>query len=64
MVEPLNVRDAVRLTRDGWCDEDVERLTGLPLLSILAIRAAAASEPLRYRGLDAGGVLHQEGAIT
>ena len=47
MVDSIHDRDAVRLARDGWSDEDVERLTGLSLLEIVGVRARAASEPAR-----------------
>ena len=35
--------DGRKLLRDGWSDEDVERLAGLDLHSILLLRAEAAS---------------------
>ena len=35
--------DGVRLLRDGWPDEDVERFTGLTLPSIILLRAEAAA---------------------
>ncbi len=46
------LRSAELLLR-GWpSDEDVERLTGVSLLDIIAIRAQAASES-RHRPVDA-----------
>ncbi len=39
--------DGKKLLRDGWTDEDVERLTGLDLESIVLLRAEAASAAYR-----------------
>lgn len=43
MIHSLQQADARRLLRDGWVDEDVERLTGLSLSGIVLLRAEAAS---------------------
>lgn len=37
----------VRLLREGWSDEDTERLTGISLAEIIELRAEAASRPMR-----------------
>ena len=37
--------DAVRLLRDGWSDEAVERFTALSLAQVLGLRAEAAAKP-------------------
>ena len=39
----LQQKDGLKLLRDGWCDEDVERLTGLSLQNIIELRAEAAA---------------------
>ena len=47
MMDTTQYRDAIKLIRDGWSDEDVERLTRVSLLEIIGVRARAASEPAR-----------------
>lgn len=47
MVEQLH--NAAMLFRDGRSDTDVERLTGLSQLELLALRAEAASAPMSAR---------------
>ena len=43
MITPLQLHDGTKLLRDGWSDEDVERLTGLNLESIITLRGEAAA---------------------
>ena len=43
MINTLQLRDGRKLLRDGWSDEDVERLTGLGLPNILELRVEAAA---------------------
>lgn len=38
-------RDAVKLVRDGWPDEAIERLTALSLAQLVLLRAEAAAGP-------------------
>ena len=45
MVQSSTLQEAERLLREGWSDEEVERLTGLSLDAILVLRAEAASAP-------------------
>ena len=39
------LQDSKKLLRDGWSDEDVERLTGLDPTGILLLRVEAAAAP-------------------
>ncbi len=43
MIHSLQQTDAIKLLRDGWVDEDVERLTGISLSGIILLRAKAAT---------------------
>ena len=43
MINASQTPDARKLLRDGWSDEDVERLTGLGLPGIVLLRAEAAA---------------------
>ena len=51
MVHSPQQLDGRKLLRDGWSDEDVERLTGLTLASIILLRAEAASAASDYRAM-------------
>ena len=50
-MDPLSRSDAKRLLRDGWSDEDVERLTGVSLDAIVVLRAEAASAPVAVKAV-------------
>ena len=44
------ITEGRKLLRDGWADEDVERLTGLSLAGIILLRSeAAAASALKVR---------------
>ena len=45
MIHTSTSRDARTLLREGWSDEEVERITGLSLDVIVGLRAEAASAP-------------------
>ncbi len=51
MIHPTQQSDGKKLLHDGWSDEDVERLTGLTLASIILMRAEAASAACDHRAI-------------